>query len=173
VGTALGSAVKTTASITVAGGQQQYGINVPAGSTSLSVRIGNASDNGADLDLYLFNCTAGCVLAASSTGATAEEFVSVPNPTAGLWVSLVDPYAIPAGTTTYDYSDVIANPAYGAVTITDPPALHGYGATWSVTASVTANAAPSAGRFLQGFVQVKSGTSVLGSAEVDLKNVAP
>jgi hypothetical protein len=31
--------------------------------------------------------------------------------------------------------------------------------------------APAASRFLQGFAQVRSGANVLGSAEVDLKNV--
>ena len=59
------------------------------------------------------------------------------------------------------------------MSITDPPAAHANGASWSATASATALAAPASGRFLQGFVQVKSGTVVLGSAEVDLKNVTP
>jgi hypothetical protein len=173
-GTALGSAGEHHATIAAGGAQQQYPLTVPAGSTQLTAQIGNASDTRADLDLYLFDChTGSCVLAASSTGSSANEFVSVPNPAAGAWVVLVDPFAVPAGSTTYDEFDVISNPAFGQVSITDPPALHANGSSWSATASVTPAAAPASGRFLQGFVQVTSGATVLGSAPVNLRNVGP
>ena len=174
VGTALGSAFATRPTIAAGGPQQVYTVTVPVGSTSISARIGNASDQAADLDLFLFDChTGNCVLKASSTSGSANEFVSSANPVAGNWQVLVDPYAVPSGSTAYDYLDLVANPAFGAVSISDPAAVHGNGTTWSAPASVTANAAPATGRFLQGFVQVRSGSSVLGSAEVDLKNVAP
>jgi subtilisin family serine protease len=174
VGTALGSAVATRPTIAAGGPQQVYTINVPAGSTSISARIGNASDQAADLDLFLFDCHTGtCVLKSQSTSGSANEFVSSANPAAGTWKVLVDPFAIPSGSTAYDYLDLVANPAFGSVSISDPAAVHANGTTWSASASVTANTAPAAGRFLQGFVQVQSGSSVLGSAEVDLKNVGP
>jgi hypothetical protein len=174
VGTPLGSAFSARPTIAAAGPQQLYNVNVSAGSTLISAQIGNASDASADLDLFLFDChTGSCVLKAQSTSGSAEEFVSSTNPAAGLWIVLVDPFAVPAGSTAYDYVDVFANPAFGSVSITDPPALHANGATWSATASVTANAAPAAGRFLRGFVQVRSGSSVLGQAQVSLKNVTP
>ncbi|MBA3475255.1 MAG: hypothetical protein H0T10_00690 [Actinobacteria bacterium] len=80
---------------------------------------------------------------------------------------------MPSGSTAYDYLDLFANPAFGAVTVVDSPALRPSGATWTTVASATPTAAPAAGRFLQGFVQVKSGSTVLGSAEVRLKNVTP
>jgi hypothetical protein len=172
VGTPLGSAFSARPTIAAAGPQQQYQVNVSAGSTLISAQIGNASDNAADLDLFLFDChTAPCVLKAQSTSGSSEEFVSSANPAAGLWVVVVDPFAVPAGSTAYDYVDVFANPAFGSVSITDPPALHANGATWSATASVTANTAPAAGRFLRGYVQVKSGSSILGQAQVSLRNV--
>jgi hypothetical protein len=172
VGTALGSAEAVHATIAAGGAQQQYPLTVPAGSTNVAARIGNASDTGADLDLYLFDChTGSCVLRASSTSATATESVSVANPAAGTWIVLVDPFAVPSGSTTYDETDVISNSAFGAVSVTDPAALHPNGSTWTAPASVTAAAAPASGRFLQGFVQVRSGSNVLGSGEVDLKNV--
>jgi hypothetical protein len=174
VGTALGSAFSAHPTVAAGGTQQQYVISVPAGSTSISVRIGNASDNAADLDLYLFDCHTGtCVQRAASTSGSANESVAVANPAAGAWVALVDPFAVPAGSTTYDYLDLVANPAFGTVSVTDADALRPNNTSWTAPASVTANAAPAAGRFLQGFVQVRSGSSVLGSAEVDLKNVAP
>jgi Subtilase family/Bacterial pre-peptidase C-terminal domain len=172
VGTPLGSAGANHNTIAAGGAQQIYDVTVPAGSTRITSQIGNASDSRADLDLFLFDCTTGsCVLRSSSTSASANEFVSFNNPAAGLWKILVDPFAVPAGSTTYDELDVVSNPAFGSVSVTDPPAAHANGSTWSAPASVTAASAPAAGRFLQGFVQVKSGSTVLGSAEVDLKNV--
>jgi subtilisin family serine protease len=174
VGTPLGSAFSARPTIAAAGRQQLYNVDVSAGSTLISAQIGNASDASADLDLFLFDChTGACVLKAQSTSGSAEEFVSSTNPAAGLWIVLVDPFAVPAGSTAYDYVDVFANPAFGSVSVTDPAALHIHGATWSAPASVTANAAPASGRFLRGFVQVKSGSSILGQAQVSLKNVTP
>jgi hypothetical protein len=176
VGTGLSSAFSARPSISAGGAQQQYLITVPANTTLISARIGNSSDPSADLDLYLFDCHTGtsCVQKASSTSATATEAVSVIDPAAGTWVVLVDPYSVPAGTTAYDYLDAFANATlFGSIGISDPVAVHGNGTSWSATANVTALAAPVAGRFLQGFVQVKSGSVVLGSAEVDLKNFTP
>ena len=174
VGTALGSAVSRHPTIAAGDAPQQYPLTVPAASTRLTAQIGNASDTRADLDLYLFDCHTGtCTLAASSTSASANEFVSVANPAAGSWIVLVDPFAVPAGSTTYDELDVISNPGFGSVSITDPPALHPNGSSWSATANATATSAPASGRFLQGFVQVRSGSNVLGSAPVNLLNVGP
>jgi hypothetical protein len=113
------------------------------------------------------------VLKSQSTSGSANEAVASANPAVGTWAVLVDPFAVPSGSTAYDYLDLVANPAFGSVSISDPAAVHANGTTWSASASVTANTAPAAGRFLQGFVQVQSGSSVLGSAEVDLKNVGP
>lgn len=174
VGTALGSAFAARPTITAAGPQQVYTITVPAGSTSISARIGKASDASADLDLFLYDCHTGpCVLKSSSTSGSAEEFVTSANPAPGTWKVFVDPYAVPAGSTFYDYVDVVTNPTFGSVTVADLSAPHAYNSTWSASASVTANAAPANGRFLQGFVRAMSGSTVLGSAEVDLKNVSP
>jgi hypothetical protein len=67
---------------------------------------------------------------------------------------LVDGFAVPAGTTTFNYIDVFTNAAFGAVSVTDANALRPAGASWTVPGSVTANAAPAAGRVLYGNVRV-------------------
>jgi len=169
-GTSLGSAFAARPTIANAA-QQTYTVAVPAGSTSLLAKIGNPSDTSADLDLFVIN-PSGAVAGQSADG-DSEEAVTIPNPAAGTWTVLVDGYAVPAGTTAYDYLDAFAHSSFGSVSVTDPPALHATGSTWTAIASTTPLAVPAAGRFLQGFVQVKSGTSVIGSAEVRLKNVAP
>jgi subtilisin family serine protease len=173
-GTALGSARMETPTI-AHHAQQQFQVTVTAGSTSLRATIGSPSDPAADLDLFVFNCTTGtCVLAGQNADGDSEESVTINNPAAGLWVVLVDGFAVPAGTTTYNYIDVFANAAFGTVSVTDANALRPAGAMWTVPGSVTANAAPAAGRVLLGNVQVRTDTNVLvGSGDVIVQSVTP
>jgi subtilisin family serine protease len=156
------------------GVQQQYGINVPAGSTALKVAIKNPSVASADLDLFLFNCSSGsCVLAAQSADADADESVAVNNPAAGQWVALVDGFAVPGGTTDYDYTDVFTAPSLGSVNITDTDALRSSGASWTAPATVTATAPPSAGRTLRGDVSVRTTDGgVIGGGVVQIGSVS-
>lgn len=174
IGTGLGSARLATPSIANLA-QQQYPINVAAGSTSLRVTIGSPADPAADLDLYLFNCTGtSCVQAAQSADGDSEESVTVANPAAGVWVALVDGFSVPSGNTTYKYVDVFANAAFGSVSVTDANAVRPSGASWTVPGSVTANAAPAAGRVLLGNVQVLTDTNILvGSGDVIVQSVTP
>ena len=174
VGTGLGSAYLATPSIANLA-QQQSLVTVAPGSTSLRATIGGTSDPGADLDLFVYNCTSGtCVLAGQSADGDSEESVTIASPAAGTWVVLVDGYAVPAGSTTYNYVDVFANPGFGSVSVTDANALRPAGAAWTVPGTVTANAAPAAGRVLLGNVQVRTDTNVLvGSGDVIVESVTP
>ena len=174
VGTTLGSARRGT--FTIANlAQQQYQTVVTAGSTSFRATIGGTSDPAADLDLFVFNCTTGtCVLAGQSADGDSEESVTIANPAAGTWVVLVDGFAVPAGSTTYNYVDVFVNAAFGSVSVTDANALRPAGASWTVPGSVLANAAPASGRVLLGNVQVRTDTNVLvGSGDVIVESVTP
>jgi hypothetical protein len=174
VGTTLGSARRGT--FTIANlAQQQYPTTVSAGSTSFRATIGGTSDPAADLDLFVFNCTSGsCVLAGQSADGDSEESVTIANPAPGAWVVLVDGFAVPAGTTTYNYVDVFVNTAFGSVSVTDANALRPAGSSWTVPGSVTANAAPASGRVLLGNVQVRTDTNVLvGSGDVVVQSVTP
>jgi len=174
VGTGLGSAFRAVPTI-ANHAQQTYDVAVIAGSTSLRATIGSPSDPAADLDLFVYNCTSGtCVLAGQSADGDSEESVTIANPAAGLWRVLVDGYSVPAGTTTYNYVDVFANPAFGTVSVTDANALRPAGASWTVPGSITANAAPAAGRVLLGNVQVRTDANVLiGSGDVVIESVTP
>jgi hypothetical protein len=175
-GSTLGSAKLATPSI-AQGDQVQSPIVVTAGSTSLRVTIGHTSDPSADLDLFLFRCTTGtCVLAAQSADGDSEESVTVANPAAGTWVALVDGFAISDPTTTYDYIDVFVNPAFGSVAVTDANALRAAGSSWTVPATLTANAAPASGRVLFGNVDVRTDQDILvgrGDVLVQAVTAAP
>jgi hypothetical protein len=174
VGSTLGSAYRATPTIANLE-QQMFDVDVSAGSTSLRATIGSPSDPAADLDLFVFNCTSGaCIQAGSNADGDSEESVTITNPAAGLWRVLVDGFAVPAGTTTYNYVDVFANAAFGSVDVTDANALRPAGSTWTVPGIVTANAAPAAGRVLLGNVQVRTDTNVLiGSGDVIVQSVTP
>jgi len=172
VGTTLGSANRTVPTIGD-GEQQQFVFNVTPGSSSLRATIGGTSDLAADLDLFVFNCTSGsCVLAGQSADGDSEESVTIANPAAGTWVVLVDGFAVPAGTTTFNYIDVFTNAAFGSVSVTDANALRPANSVWTVPGTVTALSAPAAGRILYGNVQVRTDTNILvGSGDVIVQAV--
>jgi hypothetical protein len=167
---------------------KEFMVEIPEGTTSLRATIGNPSDPAADLDLYVYNCTTGtCVEAGRNADGDSEESVTIANPAKGQWKVRVDGFAIPAGTTEYDYIDVFfkrraatttppvsAIPPFGTINVTDANALRDIGATWSVPATVTANEAPAAGRVLYGNVRVLTDQDVLvGSGDVVVENVTP
>jgi len=175
VGTALGSARIATPTIAHLA-QQQFTTTIPAGATSFRATIGSPSDPAADLDLFVFNCTSGtCVLAGQSADGDSEESVTINNPAAGAWVVLVDGFNVPAGSTTYKYIDVFrTTTAQGTIAVTDANALRAAGTSWTVPASVTANAVPAAGRVLYGNVEVRTDQNVLvGSGDVIVQSVTP
>ncbi|MGC5018497.1 S8 family serine peptidase [Micromonospora sp. DT47] len=172
-GGALGSARQGP--FTVAAHQtQEYDLTVTPGSTQLRATIGGTSDPGADLDLYVLNCTSGtCVEAGRSADGDSEESVTLANPAPGAWKVRVEGYAVPAGSTTYNYIDVFTNPAFGSVSVTDANAARPSGVTWEVPGAVTANAAPGSGRVLYGTVQVRTDTNILiGSGDVVVHSVS-
>jgi len=173
VGSTLGSA--RLGPFTIAHhAQQQYATVVSAGSTSFRATIGSPSDPAADLDLFVFRCAPGCVLVAQNADGDSEESVTIANPVAATYVVLVDGFNVPAGTTTYKYVDVFVNPAFGSIAVTDADALRAGGSSWTVPATVTANAAPASGRVLFGNVDVLTDENVLvGRGDVIVQSVTP
>jgi hypothetical protein len=90
---------------------------------------------------------------------------------------LVDGFNVPAGSATYKYIDVFrtatATPL-GTINVTDANALRAAGSSWTVAATVTANAAPGTGRVLYGNVEVRTDQNVLvGSGDVIVQSVTP
>ncbi|MER6343053.1 S8 family serine peptidase [Streptomyces sp. NPDC001595] len=172
VGGPLGSSKATRPTI-AEGDTQVTTIDVPAGAASLDVTIGNVSDAAADLDLVVKNA-AGTEVGSSADG-DSEESVSVPNPAAGTYTVEVVGYAVPAGTTAYDYLDVFFSAALGSVSVDDSaPVKLATGATATVSGSVTAAAAAPEGREFFGQVQlVNARGTVAGVGSVKIEKVTP
>ena len=153
---------------------QQFQVNVLPGATSVSAGIGNPADTGADLDLFLYNCTTGtCVLAAQSATGSATESVSVNNPAAGVWVVLVNGFGVPSGTTAYDYFDAFTSPAFGQLAVADNNAVRAAGSSWTVSATLQPTAVPAAGRVLRATTRVvTSAGTVLATGVVIVQSMS-
>ncbi|HEY5836279.1 S8 family serine peptidase [Streptomyces sp.] len=163
-GGALGSAF--TAKPTIAQGETQTTeLTLGSGVSRLDVTIGSPSDTAADLDLYVFR---NGVLVGQAADGDSEESVVLVNPAPGTYTFEVDGYAVPAGTTTYDYEDVFFSDSLGQVTVDDSAVIDlPHGASAPVSASVLAISAAPEGRQLFGEVQLlDTRGSVAGTGSV-------
>ena len=161
-GGTLGSALADRPSITNEGVLTRT-VAVPAGATQLDVSIGSTSDTGADLDLYVTGPSG----AKQAADGDSEEAVSYTNPTAGIYTITVEGYAVPAGTTTFNYLDVFTSPGLGTLEVNDTSAVLLAGATRTVTGTLTARTAAAQGRKLFGQMRfVSDGGALLGTGSV-------
>jgi len=127
--------------------QRAYELDVPAGTPLLMARVRHGAGSTADLDLYLFDCSGKeCVAARTDGDAVGDEVVIVRNPAAGKWKAVVDHSGSPAGAVTFEYEDVIFNPSFGYVAVTDLPGERAAGATWSARANAWLAGTPPLGR---------------------------
>jgi subtilisin family serine protease len=146
----LGSSFSARPSIAT-GETDTFEVVVPAGATRLDVAIGNPSDPAADLDLFV---SLNGVIVGQSADGDSEESVSLEDPAPGTYVVEVDGFDVPAGTTDYDYRDVFFSPALGSVDVPAAFVTLASSATTTISGSVTAAAAPAAGRSLFGEMAV-------------------
>lgn len=169
-GGSLGSAVSGRKSI-ANHEVQEFQVVVPAGATRLTATIGRPSDPGADLDLFVLRD--GKVVAQQADG-DSEESVTITDPAAATYTVRVDGYAVPSGTTEYDYLDVFFSSALGSLTVPATAVDLASGASAPVTGEITVDAAPAAGRQLFGEMRVLSGQgAVLGTGSVVVGSVTP
>ncbi|MFF8030949.1 S8 family serine peptidase [Streptomyces sp. NPDC016626] len=172
VGGPLGSSRTERPSIAT-GETHSTTIEVPAGATALDVAIGDVSDASADLDLTVRDENGRQV--GQSADGDSEESVSIASPAAGTYTVEVVGYAVPAGSTEYDYRDVFFAATLGSVTVADSaPVKLGTGGTATVTGDVTVAAAAPEGRAFFGRVQlVNARGTVAGVGNVAIEKVVP
>ncbi|MFI5846024.1 S8 family serine peptidase [Catenuloplanes sp. NPDC051500] len=168
---ALGSIA--TGRPTIADGQKlEYAVAVPAGTTRLDVAIGNTSDLGADLDLFVYFGT-GTQPVAQKADGDSEEAVSIANPAAGTYRVVVDGFSVPAGTTQLDYRDAYYAPTLGTLTVPQQLTTLANGASFAVNGSITAASVPPAGRSLTGEMNVVTDQgAIVGAAVVTVASVS-
>ncbi|MCY0943678.1 S8 family serine peptidase [Streptomyces antarcticus] len=147
-------------------------VTIGAGVSRLDIAIGKTSDTGADLDLDVYKDG---VKVGSSADGDSEEAVSLVNPAAGTYTIEVLGYAIPSGSTTYDYRDVFFSAALGSVQVDEAAAVNlASGATAQVSANVLVSSAAPEGRQFFGQVQLlNAGGTAAGTGSVQIEKVLP
>ena len=126
--------------------ERLYEIDVPPGSTALVARVRGASPS-ADLDLYLFDCTGKeCVPSKADADGIGDESVMLANPAAGKWKVVVDAFRTDSSGTWFEYEDVVLNPGFGFVAVTDQPKERAAGATWQTRVNAWASGSVPTGR---------------------------
>ncbi|MEV6791405.1 S8 family serine peptidase [Streptomyces sp. NPDC051320] len=170
-GGSLGSAQDATPTI-AAGESRTTTVTIAAGVERLDVAIGGTSDTGADLDLYVYK---GATQVGYSADGDSEESVSLTKPAAGTYTIEVDAYAVPSGSTTYDYRDVYFAPSLGSVKVDENTVVKlANGASTQVGAKIVAAGAAPEGRSFFGEVQlVTTGGTVAGVGSVQIAKVTP
>ncbi|MFJ6796641.1 S8 family serine peptidase [Streptomyces sp. NPDC091268] len=163
----LGSA--KVAKPTIANGETQTTeVVIGEGVSRLDVAIGKVSDTGADLDLEVYKDG---VKVGSSADGDSEEAVTLANPAAGTYTVKVIGYAVPAGTTTYDYRDVFFSAALGSVQVDENAAVNlANGASANVSANVLVTSQAPEGRQFFGQVKLLNGRGTaagIGSVQID------
>ncbi|MGQ0647478.1 MAG: S8 family serine peptidase [Gemmatimonadaceae bacterium] len=137
--------------------QRMWDIDVPPGSTMLVARVRQAAPLPTDLDLFLFDCTGKeCVASKSDGDPTGDESVTVVNPAAGKWKVVVDAPNVGGAATSFDYEDIVLNPAFGFVAVTDQPKERTMGASWAAKANAWLSGSMPAGRMPYAAVMIQA-----------------
>ncbi|MER6009821.1 S8 family serine peptidase [Streptomyces bluensis] len=171
VGGPLGSSKSARPTI-AQGAEQVTTVDVPEGAKSLDVSIGNVSDPAADLDLVVLDPNGD--EAGNSADGDSEESVSVRSPAPGTYTVVVVGYAVPSGSTAYDYRDVYFSPALGEITVDGTAVELGTGDSATFSGSVVAQAEAPAGREFFGQVQlVNARGTAAGVGSVRIEKVTP
>ena len=171
VGGALSSVAASRPTI-AEGAVQEYTVEVPAGASNFTARIGNPANLAADLDLRVFR---GTTLVGQSTSGSSEEVVRLTNPTPGTYRVVIDAYAVDGagGSTAYDYRDSFTASSLGSLSTSSGSLTLANGATATVAGSITASAAPAAGRTLYGELAVQTDEgAIIGRGSVSIGTVS-
>ncbi|MEU6073113.1 S8 family serine peptidase [Micromonospora sp. NPDC047074] len=154
------------------GATQEFIVEVPAGATRFTARIGNPASAAADLDLFVFR---GATEVGRAADGDSEEAVTINNPVAGTYRVVVDGYAVDGagGSTAYDYQDSFSAAALGSLSASASTVNLAHGATATLTGAVTAQSTPVAGRALYGELSVvTSEGAVVGRGAVSIGTVS-
>ena len=131
------------------GGQQDFAVTIPAGTTYARFSLFDANvSQASDLDLEVRNAAG--TLVGSSGGATAAEEVNLLNPAAGVYTVRVIGFAVPSGAADFTlFNWALGSADAGNMTVT-APATATLGSTGAIGLSFSASLA--AGKYLGSIV---------------------
>ena len=132
-----------------------YEIDVAPGTTRVGASVAKSGVTPADVDLYLFDCTAGeCTLRDFATGKGASEQVAVDSPAAGKWKVVVDLFGASDRSSTFQYKDYLLHPAYGRLDIQNDRQPIAHGAVITQPVKIKVGAVPVGPRSLEAMLFV-------------------
>ena len=126
--------------------QRVFDIYVPEGSPLLLAEL-DGIPSESDVDMYLFDCTGKrCKPVSAILDLGTQPRLRLSKPKAGMWKVVLDASRIPSGGATVNYTDVVADPSLGAVSVTDVIRLRATNEQWKATANVWLAKPPEPGR---------------------------
>lgn len=134
---------------------REFDIDVVPGTSRVGASVENTRGVAADVDLYLFDCTAQeCTLRDFATGTEGSEDVAVDSPAAGKWKVVIDLFSASDRRNPVQYKDYLLHSAYGRVDVRNDlkPVLSG--ATVTRPLSVKIGAVPVGPRSLEAMLLV-------------------
>ncbi|MEO3754933.1 S8 family serine peptidase [Streptomyces sp. B6B3] len=168
----LGSAL--TERPTIADGEYAtHTVELPADVSELSAVIGSPSDPAADLDLFIYYGEGDdAELIGSSASSASEEAITLVDPEAGTYTIEVHGYAVPAGSTEYDYRDAYLSPGLGTVAVEEGLISLDTGESTEVGAEVTVTGSAPEGREFFGAVELRNGAGTpTGTGDITIEHV--
>jgi hypothetical protein len=170
--TALASTYSATRTIK-AGEQVTYEIDLAPGAATVGATLTANENDGADLDLYLFDCTgAQCVLRDFSTGNGSSGQVAVDSPAAGKWKVVIDAFRGLAQVVTYQYKDYFLHRAFGQLETSGGPREIESGAVVTQPVTVNVSAIPAGERRLEAILFVSTEVSTAPTVDTDTQKIA-
>lgn len=144
-----------TTHLTFSNELKEYEIDVVPGTTRVGAQVHTTEGPAADVDLYLFDCTAGnCTLRDFATGTGSSEQVAVDAPAAGKWKVIIDPFNVGDRRQTFRYTDYLTHPAYGRIETQNDSQAVPPGALVTRSVNLKIGAVPVGSRSLQAMLFV-------------------
>ncbi|HSK63671.1 MAG TPA: S8 family serine peptidase, partial [Pyrinomonadaceae bacterium] len=130
-------------------------IDVAPGASRIGATVTASEADAADVDLYLFDCTAGeCTLRDFSTNAGPIEQVAVDAPAAGKWKVIVDPFNARDPRHSFQYKDYLLHSAFGRVDVQNDRQPVPHGAVLTQPLNLRIAAVPVGPRHLEAMLMV-------------------
>lgn len=136
---------------------KKFEIDVAPGATRVGATVEQRDVVSGDVDLYLFDCTAGeCKLRDFSAGAGSSEKVAVDSPAAGKWKVIIDPFRNCDRRHGFYYKDHLLHPVFGRIEVQNQRKPIPHNAVITLPMNLKIDAVPVGPRHLEAILQVIS-----------------
>jgi hypothetical protein len=134
-----------------------FEIDVVPGATRIGASVDSREKTSGDVDLYLFDCTAGeCTLRDFSAGSGSSEQVAIDSPAPGKWKVILNPFNAVDSRNNFQYKDYLTHPAFGRIEVKNNPKPIEHGRVVTQPLNLKIGAVPVGPRSLEAMLLVVS-----------------